>query len=175
MLSKGLPAGKLQGQSTRINRSWCKSSMSKLSLRHPLVSSSLVLTLLHSTFHLQDPTHPLLFFFLSGWTTRHVGSVPRPEIESTPCPQHWKGTALITRPPGKSLEDSSLCHLLDEPFRTRLITTSWTGFQYLYSLPTLPTTTAEGRTHSHQPCRQALSYGANSGPDGNRGSAENQG
>ena len=108
---------KLQGESTRINRSWCKSSMSKLRLRHPLVSSSLVLSLLHSTFHLQDPTHPLFhsFFFLiflSGWTTRHMGSVPRPGTESTPCPQHWKRRALITGPPGKSLEDSSLCHLL---------------------------------------------------------------
>ena len=81
----------------------------------------------------------------------------------------------LALPPRKSLEDSSLCHLLDEPFRTRLIATSWMGLQYLYTLPTLPTTTAEEHTHSHQPCRQGLPYGANSRPDGNRGSAENQG
>ena len=74
-----------------------------------------------TALHIPSPrSHPppfsfFLFFFLiflSGWTTRHMGSVPRPGTESTPCPQHWKHRALITGPPGKSLEDSSLCHLL---------------------------------------------------------------
>ena len=72
-----------------------------------------------TALHIPSPrSHPppfsFFFFliFLSGWTTRHMGSVPRPGTESTPCPQHWKRRALITGPPGKSLEDSSLCHLL---------------------------------------------------------------
>ena len=67
MLSKGLPARKLQGQSTRINRSWCKSSTSRLSLRYPLVSSSLVL--LYSTaLHIPSPrSHPPAFLIFPFW------------------------------------------------------------------------------------------------------------
>lgn len=149
---QGLPARKLQGQSTRIHRSWCNSSTSS-SLRH-LVSSSLV-PLYSTALHIPSPrSHPPAFIF-PFWLDHKAREDLFPEQRLNPLlvPSIGSAEPFTTGPPGKSLEDSSLCHLLDEPFRTCLITTSWTGLQYLYTLPRCP---QPQRRNTHTPTSPAV-------------------
>ena len=124
----------------------------------PLVSCSGYGHLPSTALHTPSPkSHPLPFLKLFSFLAGPQGTwdlVPSKRLNPLLVPSTGRAV-LTTGPPGKSLKDSSLCHLLDEPFGTRLITTSWTGFQYPHCRPpppALPTGAAEGLTHCHQPC-----------------------
>ena len=131
---------------------------------------------LYCTPHSISKIPPTPFFkiiFLSGWTTRHVGSGPQQEIESTPRPQHWKGSLnhWATR--------EVPWRFLSVPFAGRAV---WDPTHHnildglSVSAPPPPTlSTAHGRSGGAHALPPALPYGANSGPDGNRRSAENKG